>query len=122
MKVYYLVGILTGIITASIGGLFRNIIALGNKPPEWASFGVVLLPGACWLVPIIGGLEGWLGPLIASKILSSRTETSPLEHRTIEQFMKREREQRKLTIIGFLSGFLGGLVTTMIFIPILLYD
>jgi len=121
MKIYDIVGILTGFITSSIGGLVKNII-LFNTSSKSALFGVVLLPSTCWLVPLIGGFIGWVGPFIARKVLSAKSEIPSPKQGTIEQFPKRKHEQLRLTIIGFVSGLLGGLITTIIFLPILLYD
>lgn len=87
-----LLGIVVGVITSSIGGIIRFNLVYGKTPDFPFEVGILLPFYACFLMPMLGGLAGWIGSKIANKTSESKLR-------------------------AFLGGFLGGILVTLIFIP-----
>ena len=82
--------LIIGAITASIGGVIKYNLAMSGF--EWADGGILLPFYLCLLTPIIGGLLGWTGVIVAQRISNSRTSV-------------------------FIGGLLGGFLTILILLP-----
>ena len=120
MKSAYITGILSGAFTAAVGGFARNLGSLGAFS-GW-DFGIILWDAACFLVPLAGGLLGCTAPLIASHLPAFRAYASPLEQRSLEDSLARQRTQNRLIFFAFLGGILAGMLTTLLFLPIGIHD
>ena len=85
-----LTSLVVGAVTASIGGVIKYFLVLNGF--EWAKGGIVLPFYLCLITPILGGVLGWIGAIVAQRISNSRTSV-------------------------FIGGLLGGLLTVLIFLP-----
>jgi len=81
-------GFAVGAITATIGGAIKYYFAILGT--NWG--GILLIGGMCLFAPLVGGVLGWIGAIIAKRIENSRR-------------------------MNFIGGFLGGFLAVLILLP-----